>query len=1221
MRIRGGWGNKIAALLGLFTLVVAIFLLSFPGGAEKHAFSALAIKAEAAAPREGNSLSPSTQAGWRGTYAKLPLSFEENLGQSAREVRYLSHGSGYELFLTPQEAVVSLSEPIRLDPRHRFATILALRKARLARQERQLTAIRLRFDGANPQPRIQGLDQMPAKVNYFFGNEPKKWRTGIPTYGRVQYTEIYPGIDLVFYGNQRRLEYDFTVAPGADPGAIQFTVQGTRKLRINSNGDLLLSAGKGNIEFQKPVVYQVVGGKRREVAGRYEVVANHRVRFAVGNYNRSQPLILDPVLNYSTYLGGSSDDDSSAIAVDSNKNVIVAGTTFSPDFPSPAGVNGFQKEPVAANTGGANAAFVSELDPTGTTLKYSTYLAGSAPFEFAFGVDVDTTGKIYVTGTTLSTDYPTASVVTPFRASSGGNVNGTSFITKLDPTVDGASSLLYSSYLGGTNGTLATNEPLIIGDEGLGVAADQSQAGIVYVTGYTNSSPGALTDATTFPVVGGFQTTLGSPNGNAFLSKLDTTVSGTGSLLYSTYFGGNDVNFNGPPALVGDFGNSIVADSTSNAYVSGSTFSTNLTTTANAVQLTNPVGTSLGVNTAFVARVDTTQTGATSLAYLTYLGGTGPDFGDAIALGPNNVAYVTGKTKSLNFPTTTGAFSTTGNAAGPAYITVLDTRAPLPTPPATQVSPLYSTFLGGTGGDNGFGIRVDANGNAYVAGITASSDFPITPGPFQPALASGASQDGFVSELSPKGNGKADLVYSTFFGGSGSASGPDGIEGIALDSSNNVYITGQTFSTAASFPVFPATTTTSLPNRTTLNGTSDGFVANLTLIPTMTVSPTSLNFGTQPMGATSVPQTVTLTNNTSGAIPFANGDVSFTGSNPADFASPSNTCGASIAAGASCTVSVTFTPATTAGESATLVITVMITDGGVTNSQTFDVALSGSGTGSAGTPGVGLSPTSLVFAGQLLTTTSAAKTVTLTNTGTGALTINSIAASGDFAETSTGASACPISPATLAAGANCTISVTFAPTAVGARNGTLTITDNASGSPHTVPLSGTGWDFTITATTSVPVQSGKSATFNITMTPLGGFNQAVALACTGAPMKSSCSVAPTSVTASDGVTAQTATATFTAHSMTPLLPPTTPAPPLSWRQIVPVMLAIFLLMMLLTARRLRTRLGMVTVILILAALAGCSGSSNGTKTGSYSISITGTSGSVTKTAAVTITVN
>lgn len=1213
MKMRGGLG-KTQALLGVSALVSVAFLLAFSVRSDRDGFSPNSIKAGLAATRQNGIGSPTPQRSWSGTYARLPLSFEENQGQSAREVRYLSRGSGYELFLTPQEAVVTLSVPLRLDPRHRFATMLALRKARQARQRKQLTAIRLRFEGANPEPQITGMDGMPGKVNYFFGNDPKKWRTGIPTYARVKYAQIYPGVDLMFYGNQRRLEYDFTVAPGANPSAIQFTVQGTRKLRINSKGDLLLTADGGSIEFQKPLVYQQVNGRKREIAGRYEILGNQRVRFAVGNYDRSQPLILDPVLNYSTYLGGSSDDDSSAIAVDSNKNVIVAGTTFSTDFPSPAGVNGFQKEPVAANTGGANAAFVSELDPTGTTLKYSTYLAGSVPFEFAFGVDVDTTGKIYVTGTTVSTDYPTTSVVTPFRPSSAGNVNGTSFITKLDPTVDGANSLLYSSYLGGTNGTLGTNETVIIGDEGIGVAADQSHAGVVYVTGYTDSSAGALTDPTTFPVVGGFQTTLGSANGNAFLSKLDTTVSGTGSLLYSTYFGGNGTNFNGPPALVGDFGSGVVADSTGNAYVSGVTFSTDLATTANAIQLTNPAGTAAGVNTAFIGRVDTTQTGLSSLAYLTYLGGTGPDFGDAIALGPNNVAYVTGKTSSLNFPTTTGAFSTTGNAAGQAFVTVLDTRAPLPTPPATQVSPLYSTFFGGTGGDNGFGIRVDTNGNAYVGGITSSGDFPITPGPFQPALASGASQDGFISELSPGGKGKADLIYSTFFGGSGSASGPDGIEGIALDSSNSVYITGQTFS-ATAFPVFPS------PGafQSGLNGTSDGFVAKLTLIPTMTVSPTSLNFGVQPATVTSAPQTVTLMNNTSDPIPFANGDLSFTGTNAGDFASPSNTCGASIAAGASCTVNVTFTPATTAAESATMVITVMITGGGVTTPQTFDVGLSG--TGSAAAPGVGLSPTSLVFGGQLLTTTSAAQTVTLTNTGTGALTINSIAASGDFAETSTGASACPVSPATLAAGTNCTISVTFAPTAVGARKGTLTITDNAGGSPQTVPLSGTGWDFTLAATTSVPVQSGKSTTFSVTMTPLGGFNLAVALACTGAPMKSSCTVSPASVTASDGVTAQTATATFIAHAMIPLLPPTNPAPPLSWWQIVPVMLALFLLMMLFTARRQRVRLGMVTVILILAALAGCSGSSNGTMRGTYPISITGTSQGVTKTAPVSITVN
>ena len=1202
------WG-KMTGLLATFTLIGGALLLAISGGSEQRGLPVNSANTAAPAQREGGS-GATNKREWAGTYAKLPLTFEENQGQSTREVRYLSHGTGYELFLTSQEAVLALRDHVRLDlsPRHRFATILALRKARLARQAHQLTAIRLGFEGANPDPQILGMDEMPGKVNYFFGNDPKKWHTGIPAYTRVKYAGLYPGVDLVFYGNQRHLEYDFVVAPGADPKVIQLRVQGAGKLRVNANGDLLLNAGKGKIELQKPVIYQQANGERREIAGRYEILANHRVGFVVGEYDRSKPLILDPVLNYSTYLGGSSDDDSSAIAVDANKNVIVAGTTFSADFPSPASVNGFQKEPVAANVGGASAAFVTELDPTGTQLKYSSYLSGSTPFEFAFSVDVDATGMIYVTGTTVSTDFPTGSVVSGLKPTSPANVNGTSFITKLDPTASGASSLLYSSYLGGTDGT----QP--IGDIGLGIAADRTQNGVVYITGYTDSTAGLVTDTANFPVVGGFQTTLGSPSGNAFLSKIDTTVSGTGSLLYSTYFGGNAVNFNGT-SLVADFGGGAAVDSTSNVYVAGVTFSTDLATTANAVQPSYPAGNS--TNTAFVARVDTTQTGAASLGYLSYLGGAGIDFGDAIALGPNNVAYVTGKTSSLNFPTTTGAFSTTGNASGPAFVALIDTHAPAPVPPATQNSPVYSTFLGGSGGDNGLGIRVDANGNAYVAGGTSSPDFPIIAGAIQPTLATSAGGDGFISELNPGGNGTADLLYSTYFGGSGSASGNDGIEGIALDSSNNVYVTGQTFSATGAFPVFPNPGAL----QAVLKGTSDGFVAKLTLIPTLSVAPTSINFGLQPVGATSVAQTVTLTNNTSDPIPFANSDLAFSGSNAADFASPSNTCGTSIAAGASCTVGVTFTPAVAAAESATLVITVTITNGGVSSSQSFNVSLAG--TGSATAPGVGLSPTSLNFGGQMLTTTSAAQAVTLTNTGNGPLTINSIATSGDFAATNTGAGACPIGPATLAAAANCSINVTFAPTALASRTGTLTITDNAGGSPHVIQLTGSGFDFTVTATTP---QAGKSPlVFNATMTPLGGFNQAVAFTCTGAPAGSTCTVA-TPVTAADGATPQPVQVTLTRNSSGLFASPhSLRTPPLSLWQIVPLLLALLLLFLLPKVRGHRARLGLVTATVVLIGLAGCSGPKHIVPPLSGNLTITGMStgaaGNVSHSAQVAVTLN
>src|SRR5260370_15119905 len=450
MKMRGARGNAVE-LTGIATLICGLLLLAVYGSWGNRARPGKAAATSIATDETTRPAHEKPNPRWVETYNKLPLSFEENQGQTAGEVRYLSHGGGYEVFLTAQEAVLALSNPVRLDlsPRHRFATLLALRKARQANQAQKLTAVRLRFEGANLEPQIVGTGEMPGKVNYFIGNDPKNWHTGVPMFARVNYTNIYAGIALVFYGNQRRLEYDFVVAPGADPKAIRLNVEGARKLRVNANGDLVLSVDGRKIEFQKPVVYQQVNGKRSEIAGRYAVVGGHRVTFVVGKYDRSEPLILDPVLNFSTYLGGSSGDDGPAIAVDSNNNVVVAGTTFSTDFPSPASVNGFQKQPLTTNVNGA--AFVTEIDPTGTQLKYSTYLAGSTPrpspfgagpFEGAFGVDVDSAGKIYVTGFTASTDFPTNSVVAGFKPTSPANAPpaGTSFITKLDPTATGNSS-------------------------------------------------------------------------------------------------------------------------------------------------------------------------------------------------------------------------------------------------------------------------------------------------------------------------------------------------------------------------------------------------------------------------------------------------------------------------------------------------------------------------------------------------------------------------------------------------------------------------------------------------------------------------------------------------------------------------------------------------------------------------------------------------------------
>jgi Beta-propeller repeat len=1192
------WGN-VMKYIGVATLMCAVLLLIVLGGGRKQS---LPGRAET---RVNGAVKPSPinqDSKWLQAYGKLPLRFEENIGQTAREVRYVAHGGGYELFLTPQEAVVALrpSGHLDLSPRHRFATLRALREARRnARQADQTTTLRLQLEGSNPQPQIAGAELLPGKVNYFIGNDPKKWHTDVPSYQKVRYVGVYPGVDLVFYGNENRLEYDFIVAPGADPAAIALKVNGARKMRIDSRGDVVISVPAGEVRLQKPVIYQQVKGERRKVAGTYTIADNRRITFSVPRYDRNKPLILDPVLNYSTYVGGSSEDAATGIAVDSSGDAYISGATYSTDFPTTS--NALIPQPLPANTGTSYAAFVAELDPTGTTLLYSSYIAGSIPGEAAFGIAADPTGKaVYVTGQTFSPDFPTASTITGFKTGNNPTaINGTSFLVKIDPTqTSGAASLVYSTFIGGTNG------PGPNGDLGQAVAADAS--GVAYVTGLTDSSPGNATDLATFPIVGGFQTTLGNSNGggNAFLSKIDTTVSGSGSLVSSSYLGGDAVLYpsvNSPG--YGDAGFGIAVDSSAYAYILGTTTSSNLgALTTTGLALTYPAGNIS--NTSFFAKINTATAGTQSLSYLTYLGGSGADFGIAIALGPSNVAYLTGSTSSVNFPVSNGAYQPTTNGSGVAFISLIDTSQS----PANSLT--RATFLGGTNGDEGRGMEADSQGNAYVAGATSSVDFPVTQGALQSTLAAHASGNAFVSELNPS---LSALLYSSYFGGSGSGNTQeiDAAFGIALDSSTppNVYIAGQTSSTN-----LPILGTPVPPLNVGLSGPTDAFVAKLSLIPNLTIAPSPFVFpGVQQVGVASAPQAFVVTNNTSSTVTF--NSIVVTGVSPAantDFAILSNGCSPSVAAGASpCTVNVTFTPSVAAVESANLVITAVVTNGGQSSTQVFTVNLSG--TGSAAAPGITLDHTSVPFSGQMLTTTSAAIPVKLTSSGLGPLTINLITASGDFAQTNN----CPTSPATLAAAGTCTINVTFAPTATGARTGTLTITDNTPGSPQMIPLTGTGWDFQITATSP---QSGKNPLiFNATMTPLGGFNQSVAMTCT-APTGTTCTVT-TPVTAADGMTAQSVQVTVTRSSNGLVLPtPPTRTQPILIRQIVPLILAFVLLFLLPKAKGLRVRLGMASALVLLLALAGCSSSSpitgNLTITGTSS----GTAGSESHSATVAVTV-
>ncbi len=1135
-------------------------------------------------PIQPASSSPDTPR-WEKAYAQLPMGFEENRGQAAHDVKFVSHGSGYAFSLAPQEIDIAVlrRRAMTASPIHRAAALRALREARKAMKT---TVLRMQLEGANPTPAIAANEPLPGKSNYFIGNNRDKWVTDVPSYGRVKYSGIYPGVDVEFYGNQRQLEYDFTVAPGADPKAITLKIEGARKLTLDSHGDLVLDVLDLDAKLQKPTIYQMVGAERREIEGNYALASGNRVTFAVAKYDRSLPLVIDPVLlhpllSYSTFLGGSGDESGQGIAVDGNGDAFIAGLTTSTDFPTVIATAFQATSPVLHNPpADTGCAFVTELNPAGTQQLYSSYLCGTSGMDVAFALALDPNGKVYIAGATFSVDFPTMNALIPSPLAT--NPRGTGFVTKIDPTLTGMASLLYSSYVGGTNGTST------MPDIANAVAADAS--GNAYIGGQTFSSPGAPGSGGFAVTTGGLQQTPSNNVGTGFLTRIDTTKSGAASLIYSTYLGGNGANSSNPNSFgFGDSITGVAVDTSNNAYVTGATTSTGTSFPAmNAFQSTaNPSNVDGG---AFVTRIDTTKANAASLIYSTYLEGSALDAANAIALGPNNVAYITGTTDSLTgFPVTPGSFPTMPASSGVVFITLVDTTM------SGNSSVTYSTLFGGTGSDTGFGIQADGNGNAYVVGSTASLDFPIIPGVFPTSLPN-PNGSPFVLKLSPKGNGMADRIYASYFGGTGDGTDSDQGNAIAIDPHGNAYITGVTFS-STQWPITPSAF------QTALDGPSDAFVAKLPLLLAVSVSPASVDFGTQLVGATTAPQTITWTNNNSTAISIAS--IAVVATNPpaaaTDFAiAPGGNCGTSLAAGASCTVNVTFTPSVASAESAKLVFT----DTDPNNQQS--ATLTGTGTNNA--PVAAFMPTSLTFPGQLVTTPSATMPVTLKNSGTSTLNITSISASGDFSQTNTCGTSVP-------AGMTCMITVTFTPTATGNRTGSITVSDDANGSPQTVPLSGTGTDFMVSAQASITVPRGTSQMFNVTVTPVSGFNQAVALTCTGAPTKTTCTLMPTSVTP-DGVNPKTSQVTITSMALLPSVP--TKVPPPSNRQIVLFATGLTLLAMIFAARRLRTRIGLAGAMLVMFAIAGCGGGGGSSTT---NITLTGTSGGVSHSATVAVTIN
>jgi len=1166
---------RIAAILALaiFALFLSVMIQRSTRSPQN-----IATNQNTAAATSGKPLSSAPKEDWVPRYGKLPLAFEANQGQTAGDVQFLAHGQGYQFFLTRQAAVLTLRQPpaARTKAPMRASLLAALRNPN---GPVKTSILRIHFDGANPTTEIAGTKLLPGKVNYFIGNDPKKWHTEIPSYEAVRYQGIYPGVDLLFYGREQTLEYDFIVAPAADPKVIALSIAGARKLELNSRGDVVMSVAGGRVALQKPVIYQEVNGERREIAGGYSVANDRQIRFSVGGYDHTQPLIIDPVLNYSTYLGGEHLDSANGIALDVAGDAYIAGRTQSTTFPQMNAESGTPGD-LALGT-----VFISELNPTGTALLYSTYLGGSGNGSFgegadAIAVDGATPANVYVTGFTGSPDFPVSTALLPFQgqpgpASTALANGGSAFITKLAPAAIGSAQLAYSSYLGGNTF-----------DEGHAIVVDGS--GNAFIAGETIS--------TNFPQKG-TQISPGQTSvaGNAFLTEINTTASGAASLVYSTYLGGSGAGSNFLLGF-GDIALGLAIDSSSNAYIVGGTTSTDFPTAGTTIA----GSAACGVNTNGSAFLSVINTTAQTLTYSHCLSGNnyeaafGINLGTGVPAVATKIAYITGTTGSPNFPVTANSIPPAGSVAqGVAFVSLLN--------PATGVLQ-YSTYLGGTGSDTGFSIGSDSAGNAYVTGLTDSVDFPVTQGALVVAR-NNPTGAAFVSKISPNGNGLADLVYSSYFGGQtpNTLLAPDAGFGIAV-SGTNVYIAGQMAS--PNMPVSSGAFQTSLG---AAGATSNAFVANLPLLPTISATPTSINFGTQLVGTPTTPaQIVTLTNNTSGAVtltlPFT-----FNGANPADFlVEPlTTTCTVTpLAASGSCTIGLVFNPSNPIAESATL----NIIDSIDTSAHPIQIALTGAGTATA--PVASIMPTSLTFSGQLLTTTSPTQPVVVKNIGNLPLIISKVApGTPAFTETDN-------CVATIAPQASCTIMVTFAPqqtTAPGAVTDAIAITDNANGSPQSVALTGTAWDFSVSAPSSATVAKGAMGTFAVTVTGLGGFTGPVAFACTPGTLISACAVPTTNAAPSPGATA---TGTFTASAF--IAPPTSMKvpPSVSLRQLVFAILAILLLIMIPKAQRFRTRLGMAGAMLAFVLVAGCGGGSSTPKTST--IMITPSSGGVTKTA---ITVN
>jgi len=768
-----------------------------------------------------------------GGFGRLPLTFELNQGQADSQVKFVSRGPGYRAYLTSDGMLLAL---------HGGANASGEKVPGVATRK---TAIRLQLVGAAKNPNVVGENLQPGRVNYFLGNNPAKWHRNVPTYGQVRYKNVYPGIDLVYYGNQQQLEYDFSVAPHANPNQIEFEITGAAATRVVADGSLALRTATGNVSFQAPVVYQEVNGRRVQVSGGYALTDDNHIRFDVKGYDTQKPVVIDPVLLYSTYLGGSGDEQPAGIAVDSNGYVYVAGSTDSSDFPmGTIGTLPTQSDHV----------YVAKIDPTGSHLIYADYLGGSSE-DFGFALALDSSKNVYVTGSTASSDFP---MVHPYMGTYPGSFNA--FLSKISP--DG-SSLLYSTYFGGNSSDIPA-----------GVAVDQS--GNMLIAGYTSS--------TNLVTANAFQNAASTNQGGmygqyGFLTKFNAEGS---SLVYSSYFGGSSnvaLNCGGTPcwpqptSLIV----SLATDAGGNAYVTGTTNTYDFPVTQGAYLTTNsaPMNSTIG----FVGKFSSSGT----LQYSTYFyGGSGFQTNlTGIAADGAGSAYVTGAAFSDGtFPVTTTSIcdpSVDGWACGYGFVTKFD---------STGATLLYSTFLGANNGAIPRAIALDSSNDAYVLAFSSSSTFNPVNG-IEPYS---NGDDILLAEVDASGMSQ---VFATFLGGSGDDEPAPG--GLAVDSNGSIYIAGST--TSGDLPVTPSAFQGGFA------GNADSFVMKIgpQSAPAVTLRPTSLQFALTQVGTTSASQSVILQNMGSASLMISS-------MSPAGDFSETDNCTGSVPAASTCTIAVRFTP-------------------------------------------------------------------------------------------------------------------------------------------------------------------------------------------------------------------------------------------------------------------------------------------------------------------------